>query len=448
MANVVEIVVQGNDQTGRAFRTATENTRRLNTDMKAFGTVVGQTGNIVAAFGNTHLAGAINSIESGVIALRGFHRELDKSRAALIGVGAIGAGVGFSLAQLVPSGFLPSEQAAKNASETVKYLEALQATQNARLLLTNAEEGALNLARQDISTRIAQAQAMKLDAASVANLVNELTSLGQVQADAITEKFSEKAAELERNKLVLLQNTLIEGARIRGEDREADIIAEQVRFQKQVEQMRALEQAGLDSRTLIELETQNHYGRLAVIEKRYFDQRVADERRATALRLASQQRYAEGTATIAQNLATAAQAFGKKGFAAFKAFRIVEAIASTYAGAARALADWPWPYSLAVAASVVAAGIANVATIAALKPQGQAHSGLDFVPADSTFLLQRGERVVQRDQNERLTDFLEGTTGAGQATQVNIYLDGEVIGRGLGRMSKDGRLEISARAIV
>lgn len=159
---------------------------------------------------------------------------------------------------------------------------------------------------------------------------------------------------------------------------------------------------------------------------------------------------AQGMATIFGNLASVAAAFGKKGFEAFKAFRIAEAIASTYAGAARALADYPYPLSVAIAASVVAAGIANVATIASTKPGGQAHAGLGYVPEDATYAISRGERVLAPAQNTDLTRFLESTQagGAGGQTRVTVLLGDRTLIDLIAEASRDGRLEIDARSIT
>jgi hypothetical protein len=57
-------------------------------------------------------------------------------------------------------------------------------------------------------------------------------------------------------------------------------------------------------------------------------------------------------------------------FTLYKMSAISEAVISTYAGAARALNDYPAPWSYAVAASVVAAGLAKVAVIRAQQFQG------------------------------------------------------------------------------
>lgn len=77
---------------------------------------------------------------------------------------------------------------------------------------------------------------------------------------------------------------------------------------------------------------------------------------------------------------------------------------------------------------------------------GIAHGGLDFVPSESTYLLQRGERVIQPSANRDLTAFLSGA--GGREMSVNVFLDGTSIARWIGKASKDGRLNIHPRAIA
>jgi len=168
-----------------------------------------------------------------------------------------------------------------------------------------------------------------------------------------------------------------------------------------------------------------------------------------AARFESISNYASHTAAAFGNLASVAQAFGKKGWKAFKAFASAEAVASALAGATRAYKDVPWPLNIVVSASILAAGMANVARINSTEPVGVAHGGLDFVPREGTFLLQRGERVIQPRQNEQLTEFLESRRPeSGRMVSVNIYLDRDVLAKGIGEMSRDGVLEIHAKSIV
>lgn len=154
------------------------------------------------------------------------------------------------------------------------------------------------------------------------------------------------------------------------------------------------------------------------------------------------------------DLAEAAKAFGKKGFEAYKAFAIAQAIIDTYAGANAAfksLSGIPFvgpALGVAAAAAAIAAGLARVATIAATKPTGIAHGGLDYVPTDATYLLQRGEAVIQANQNEALGEFLNRNAGPGTGnTTVVVNLDGRELFRSIGQASRDGRLVLSAKGV-
>ncbi|NIP50487.1 MAG: hypothetical protein GWN94_00610, partial [Phycisphaerae bacterium] len=53
----------------------------------------------------------------------------------------------------------------------------------------------------------------------------------------------------------------------------------------------------------------------------------------------------------------------------------------------------PPPIPEIAAAAALASGLAQVASIAAQKPPA-AHGGLDYVPKEQTYLLDRGERVI------------------------------------------------------
>ena len=59
-------------------------------------------------------------------------------------------------------------------------------------------------------------------------------------------------------------------------------------------------------------------------------------------------------------------------FKAYQAFSIAQAIVATYLAADKALSEVPYPYNYVVMAATIAAGLANVATIASASPGGSA----------------------------------------------------------------------------
>jgi len=82
-----------------------------------------------------------------------------------------------------------------------------------------------------------------------------------------------------------------------------------------------------------------------------------------------------------QDFANLSGTTNKTLFAIHKAFAIGEAGISTYLAATKALAEVPFPFNFVAAASVLAAGLGNVARIAAMQPGGGAAGGSPSPPA-------------------------------------------------------------------
>lgn len=146
------------------------------------------------------------------------------------------------------------------------------------------------------------------------------------------------------------------------------------------------------------------------------------------------------------------QVIGKKGFEAMKKIRIAAAIITGYEAAINAWnsgMQMGGPYAPIFAALYAAASVAfTVAKINAIKSQqySAAHGGLDYVPNEQTFLLQKGERVLSPKQNTDLTEALqEGRVGGGGAIEVHeihIHLNMESA-EGLKEMDQDDWEEIA-----
>ena len=135
--------------------------------------------------------------------------------------------------------------------------------------------------------------------------------------------------------------------------------------------------------------------------------------------------------------------------------------AITAAGAASAAltaSAWATPAALVSLATFGAnaipasAGIlSTVALSKGLALAGVAHGGLEDVPREGTYLLSAGERVVQPEQNALLTRFLanqDSGGGGGRMMQVSFTLDGALLARAIGEMSRDGRLSLDGRSIT
>jgi len=162
----------------------------------------------------------------------------------------------------------------------------------------------------------------------------------------------------------------------------------------------------------LELEAQ----RIEAEKKLKDEQKKADEKR--------EKEKADAIKGTLSALATFQGSKSKELGAIAKAAAIAQATVDTYAAANKALASSPPPFNYVQAAAVTAAGIANVSKIASTPLQG----GIDEVPGIGTrdnfpAVLAPGERVVPRETNKDLKEFLE--KGAQPSVNVTIQVQGD-----------------------
>lgn len=137
----------------------------------------------------------------------------------------------------------------------------------------------------------------------------------------------------------------------------------------------------------------------------------------------------------ADNLMDYAAKNNKKMFEMKKKMDIANAIMSTYSAANKAL-EWGGPMGYVMAAMTIAQGLINVKTIQSQEWQGQAHSGIDYVPNEGTWNLAKGERVVGAALNEDLTRTLSvinsgGLQGSkGLSISAPMHIEGNVVDEG------------------
>lgn len=118
-------------------------------------------------------------------------------------------------------------------------------------------------------------------------------------------------------------------------------------------------------------------------------------------------------------------------FAISKAAAIAQAIVSTEVSAAKALELGPI-FGIPAASLVRGLGYASVGIIAAQSIVGMAHDGISDIPREGTWLLQKGERVVDSRTNADLKSYLALTRGQAAPAgggdvrvTVNVQADGQ-----------------------
>jgi hypothetical protein len=93
------------------------------------------------------------------------------------------------------------------------------------------------------------------------------------------------------------------------------------------------------------------------------------------LKKSARETGASNAMKILENLNTLAEGKHREWFMFLKIARMAEVVINTYAGAARALADYPWPYSAVVAGSVIALGLSQLAVISSQSFESSGSSG-------------------------------------------------------------------------
>lgn len=113
-------------------------------------------------------------------------------------------------------------------------------------------------------------------------------------------------------------------------------------------------------------------------------------------------------------------------FALQQGFSVASSLVAAYTAYAQAFADpsaMTLPQKFLGATAVMAALTPALATIASVSIDGMAHDGIDNIPKEGTWLLDKGERVVDSRTNSDLKDFI---ANGGSAPNVNVYtLPGE-----------------------
>ncbi len=118
---------------------------------------------------------------------------------------------------------------------------------------------------------------------------------------------------------------------------------------------------------------------------------------------------------------------------------------NAYASAA-AIPITGWAMAPAAMASALAVTEPMAAAVSGLALAGMAHDGIDSVPREGTWLLDKGERVVDQRTNADLKDFLSsGGEGGGDMTvNVNLIEDSSRAGKVEKTKNSDGSWNVNA----
>jgi len=287
---------------------------------------------------------------------------------------------------------------------------------------------------QSIEQLRAEYAARSLQAADEQIAAQREREQAEIQRERERLQAEEQAAREQAENLISLQREKfdrIHQEALRAQGRTEEL--EQLRFQAEMaelqEEMERLRERNLATQTIEDEFRQAkeeaervHQAKLSEIHAKAEQERLDNQ-----LRLFDIATNAALTADERQ-LAAAIQ-IGKAIFDAKKRQKTKEALIAGKLAIQEAWASAPFPLNIPAVALTTAETAANVAAI-----QGVAHAGLDNVPREGTYLLQRGEAVLQPRANAALMDFLDREgRGGGVKVIVNNNAPVEVTARDAGQ---------------
>lgn len=195
--------------------------------------------------------------------------------------------------------------------------------------------------------------------------------------------------------------------------------------------------------TALEQMDQDHQTRLLQIEQDRIGKQRAYQQQVSQELLSYTQQTMSITTDALQQAGMEHTGVYKALFLMQKAAAIPSMIVATEEAATKAMAAFPPPYSLGLATAVRTMGYASIGMVAGQALAGMAHDGIDNIPQEGTWLLDKGERVVDSRTNADLKSFLSGSSGnAGSGTIIQHFhfegVGGDSITQQLAAAARDG----------
>ncbi|WP_174788204.1 phage tail tape measure protein [Vreelandella titanicae] len=155
------------------------------------------------------------------------------------------------------------------------------------------------------------------------------------------------------------------------------------------------------------LSEQDYFERKAALEKQYAERTNDVAIASKNAQLSVMGNLADSTAGILSTLGQESSAAYKAMFLISKAASMAQAIVNTEQAATLALAQGGGIAGIPMSTIVRASGYASVAAIGATSIMGMAHDGIDSVPREGTWLLDKGERVTTANTSKKLDKTLD-----------------------------------------
>lgn len=174
---------------------------------------------------------------------------------------------------------------------------------------------------------------------------------------------------------------------------------------------------------LLELAKQEHMDKMWAMEQEFsLKQQQLDEAQKSA-RIEIYQGLFSGLSGLTSAFFGEQSAAHKVMFGIEKGFAIAQSVMAIQQSIAKAM-SLGFPANIPVIAQTVGQGAQVLSSIKGVQMGGIAHGGLDYVPKESTYLLDKGERVLSPNQNKDLNRFM--AEGGGSGLTINNYSSARV----------------------
>ncbi|EAA9303375.1 hypothetical protein BHZ80_27715 [Salmonella enterica] len=157
----------------------------------------------------------------------------------------------------------------------------------------------------------------------------------------------------------------------------------------------------------------------------------------------TQQQLFEGMAGLVQGFAGKSTGAYRALFSISKAFHLADVIMASQDAIAHAW-SLPFPENLAAVATTAAKTGLLTAAVQTVTMQGMAHDGIDSVPREGTWLLDRGERVVDRRTNADLKTYLAKKQEGVRVNNVVVNSSSSLTVNNNGQEKDDKAMDYSA----
>jgi len=187
----------------------------------------------------------------------------------------------------------------------------------------------------------------------------------------------------------------------------------------------------LERNELLETARQEHLDAMWSMEQEFaLKQQQLDEAQKSA-RIEMYQGLFGGLAGLTKSFFGEQSAAHKVFFGIEKGFAIAQSAIAIQQAVAKAMA-LGFPQNIPFIGAAVAQGASIMSNLQSVSVDGIAHGGLDYVPKESTYLLDKGERVLSPNQNSDLTKFMQGdksglTINNYSSAKVEASSDGKTI---------------------